>query len=210
VVPRGPLAGRGPRVARSPRPRRGPGRRRRARARRAAPASRVARPPRIFFDGRRAAQALADLVAALPLGIQHGADSLPLPFARTARDVGVALVWNTVADGRRDTYAAGRRRFGYVDAVAVTDGPVVCLNPFAVCGGRHGALCADGVVRADLVSEARVDGGVLVARGADVRRCLPADDGDLHVYDFEAWWLMLRTTVALRLDAFLQARHTRD
>ena len=36
-----------------------------------------------------------------------------------------------------------------------------------------------------------------------------ARDGDLHVYDFECWWAHLRTTVALRLDAFFLAQRAR-
>lgn len=158
-----------------------------------------------------AAAALDDLVAALPLGIQHGADSFPAgpPYAATARDVGVVLCWNTVARGTRDTYAAGRRRFGYVGATAVTAGAPLSLNPFALCGGRHGALCDDGAVRTDVVSSAAVENGVLVARGANIGEYLPSADGDLHVHDFECWWLMIRTTVALRLAAFQEARGLR-
>ena len=154
---------------------------------------------------------VADLVVALPLGIQHGPDSLvpPLRYAEGARDFGVVLAWNSVAEGRADTYAAGRARFGYVANVAVTRGPPLSMNPLTLCGGRHGALGTDGVVYADAVQSAAVEGGVTIVRagaGLDFAALFPSPDGDLHLYDFELWWLNLRTTIAMRLDAFLAAR----
>lgn len=153
---------------------------------------------------------MADLVVALPLGIQHGADSLPpgLRFAGGPRDFGVVLVWNSVSEGRADTYAAGRRRFGYVANTAVTRVAPFSMNPLTLCGGRQGGLGVDGNVRAACVKSAAVEGGVTIATaGADDFGALfPSADGDLHAYDFELWWLNLRTTVALRLDAWLAAR----
>mmetsp|Transcript_19885 Transcript_19885/g.59212 ORF Transcript_19885/g.59212 Transcript_19885/m.59212 type:complete len:401 (-) Transcript_19885:24-1226(-) len=164
-----------------------------------------------------AAAALDDLVCALPLGIQHGDDtvaSYPLGLASSCRDRGV-IAWNTVLPGRRDTYAAGRKRFGYVDASVLTRGPAVSLNPFVVCGGRQGSLCADGVVRQDVFASAAADAGVTIAtprEGAEILAWFPlaARDGDLHAYDFECWWAHLRTTIALRLDAFKAARHAKS
>jgi len=153
---------------------------------------------------------MADLVVALPLGIQHGADSLPpgLRFAGGPRDFGVVLVWNSVSEGRADTYAAGRKRFGYVANTAVTRVEPFSMNPLTLCGGRQGGLGVDGNVRAACVKSAAVEGGVTIATaGADDFGALfPSADGDLHAYDFELWWLNLRTTVALRLDAWLAAR----
>ncbi|KAK7249691.1 hypothetical protein SO694_00004352 [Aureococcus anophagefferens] len=126
---------------------------------------------------------MADLVVALPLGIQHGADSLP-PGLRFAGGPATSASSSSGIPSRRAarTRRAGRRRRRHVANTAVTRVAPFSMNPLTLCGGRQGGLGVDGNVRAACVKSAAVEGGVTIATaGADDFGALfPSADGDLH------------------------------